>query len=183
VLNEKNEDHGNWINPLLAQLDLVRTNEAPIDLGRYRAQIEECRLPERIRKVAADVNRAAGAQLLEFLDFLPPQKTVLRVSFSKDRTENALEISLDERGATVVFYSTKKTRYAWERYFPNPSKEGYSTTVLELDFHAAEILEKDIENWFSYLLSEFDKKFKPSPKPQPSGSPGLRMAAFEKVSG
>jgi hypothetical protein len=176
-LNEKHEADGDWIDPLLAHLDLVRTNEGPVDPGLLRAQIEECHLPDRIRKVVAEVNRAAGLHLLEFLDFLPPHKTVLRVSFSKDRAEYVLEIELGERGATVIFYCTKNARNAWEHYLPKYARKRYRTTVLELDFHAAEILEKDIGSWFSYLLSGFEKKFKPSPKPQPSVSAGLRMGA------
>jgi hypothetical protein len=177
MLNEKQEPNQKWINSLLTQLDLVRKNEGPVDFNVYWDQLDQCHLPERMRKIVADVNGAAGYHVLELLDFLPPQKTVIHVAFSKNRYKHIMEIELSERGATVVFYSLRKFYEAWERYFPNHARKSNRTTVLELDFHAAEVLEENIESWFSYLLSGFDKSFKPNPKQPLSAGSELRMSA------
>jgi hypothetical protein len=174
TLNEKRESLGDGINPILAQLDLVRRNEAPIDPRHYRAQIEECQLPERIGKIVADLNRAAGYHLLEMVYFLPPQKTVLRVSFSKDETDYEMEIVLDEHSAAVVFYSLKGISKGWARYFSISTRRRNRTTFFDLDFQAAEIQEENLNNWFSYLLSGLEKKFRPGPKPQPLENSGIR---------
>ena len=177
MLDEKQKSNQKWINSLLTQLDLMRRDEGLVDLNLYWDQLEQCHLPERIRKVVGDVNGAAGYHVLELLDFLPPQTTVLHVAFSKNRYKHIMEIELSERGATVVFYSLKKFHDAWERYFPNRARKSNRTTVLELDFHAAEVLEENIESWFSYLLSGFEKNFKPNPKQPLSAGSELRMSA------
>ena len=183
TLNEKHESLGDRINPIFAQLDLARRNEAPVDPRLYRAQIEECQLPERIGKIVSELNRAAGYHLLEMVEFLPPQKTVLRVSFSKYQTDYEMEIVLGEHSAAVVFYSLKETSKRWVRHFSVFTRRRNRTTFFDLDFRAAEIREENINNWFSYLLSGFEKKFKPSPKPQPSESSGLRRGfLFGKAS-
>jgi hypothetical protein len=177
MLNEKQEASQKWISSLLTQLDLVRENDTHVDLKLYWDQLEQCQLPERIRKVVADVNGAAGYHVLELLDYLPPQKTVLHVAFSKNRYKHVMEIELSERGATVVFYSLRKFHDAWERYFPNHARKSNPTTVLELDIHANEVLDVNIESWFSYLLSGFQKSFKPNPRRLSSERSELRMSA------
>jgi hypothetical protein len=175
---EKNSNgKQSWISPLLTKLDLVQANVELIDFRPCWAHLEECRLPERMRKIVADVNGAAGYHVLELLDFLPPQKTVLRVSYSEQRNEHVMQIVVRENGAGVIFYSIRKTRDMWERYFPNRSRKGSRMTVLDLDLHPMEILEEDIQNWISYLLSGFEKKFKPHAKQQLSESSDLRMSA------
>lgn len=177
MLDEKQKSNQKWINSLLTQLDLVRRDEGLVDLNLYWDQLEQCHLPERIRKIVGDVNGAAGYHVLELLDFLPPQKTVLNISFSKNRYKHIMEIELSERGATVVFYSLRRFYDAWERYFPNRARKSNRTLVLELDFHPAEVLEENIESWFSYLLSGFDKSFRPNPKQALPERPALRMSA------
>ena len=177
MLDEKQKSNQKWINSLLTQLDLVRRDEGLVDLNLYWDQLEQCHLPERIRKVVGDVNGAAGYHVLELLDFLPPQTTVLHVAFSTKRFKHVMEIELNERGATVVFFSLRKFYEAWERYFPSRTRRSDRTTVLELDIHPAEILEENIESWFSYLLSGFDKSFKPNPKQALPERPALRMSA------
>ena len=115
--------------------------------------------------------------MLQLLDYMPPQKTVLHISFSKKRYKHVMEIVLRERGSTVVFYSVRKFSEVWERYFPNRTRKSHQTKVLELDFHAAEVLEENIESWFSYLLSGFEKSFKPNPRQPVSEGTELRMSA------
>ena len=177
MLDEKQESNQKWINSLLTQLDLVRKDEDLVDLRPYWEQLEQCNLPERFRKIVAEVNGAAGYHVLELLDFLPPQKTVLNISFSKNRYKHIMEIQLSEHGGTVVFYSLRRFYDAWERYFPNRARKSNRTLVLELDFHPAEVLDENIESWLSYLLSGFDKSFKPNPKHALSERPALRMSA------
>jgi hypothetical protein len=174
-LAEKKETPHRWINTLLSQLDLADTREERVDLRPQWSRIEESRLPERIRQVVADVNGAAGYHLLEMLDYLPPQKTVLRMSFSKNHTEHVMEIEVDENGSTLVFYSAEKSPDIWERYFRNHARKANRVTFLELDLHPSEILEEDVRAWVSYVLSGFKNKFKPAPNCQPSASVGTEL--------
>jgi hypothetical protein len=122
--------------------------------------------------------------LIELLDFLPPQKTVLSASFSKDRTEYEMEMVLGQLSAAVVFYTRKEISGVSARYLANPEQMENRATCLGLDFQAAEILEQKIENWLSCLLSGFGMKNKPSRAPSLSVRPAHRRGAtFDKPFG
>jgi hypothetical protein len=174
-VDSKNNGHRSWINPLLTQLNLVQEEQSLADFRAYWTQMEECQLLERIRRIVADVNGAAGHHVLELLDFLPPQRTVLRISYFKQHTKHSMEIVVRGNGAAAVF--SKRRSSTWERYFPNHSRKGARLTVFDQDFRPAEILEEDIQSWISYLLSGFEKKFKPSERPQLSEESDLHMSA------
>jgi hypothetical protein len=173
-----------WINSLLTQRDLLQPEEyKSLDVRHCWAQIEECQLEERIQKIVADVNEAAGYQVLDLLHFLPPQTTILSVKFSKEDTEYAFKIEARENGATVVFYSISKVSGLWERCFPNSMRLRKRSIIFEQDLHPAEILTEDLQKWFAYLLSGFDKKFEPKPAKRLSENEYSRLnAALRKTS-
>ena len=152
-----------WVNSLLTQQNLVHPKEEnAVDLKPCWAQIEECRMVERMGQMVGDINRAAGYYMLELQEFLPPQPTILRIGFSKRFAEYVLEIVARDGGAAaVVFYSLSKVFDLWEHYFRNQSRSRRPSVSLELDIHPAEILDDDLQRWFSYLLSGFKNKLKP----------------------
>jgi hypothetical protein len=176
-MNRKIETRDNWINPLLSQLDLVHLENGLIDFKAYRTQLEEFRLPERIRQIVAGVNGTAGYHVLELLDFLPPQRTVLRVNFAKEHTENIMELVLRQSGPTVKFYSLKKASNPWSGFFPTLSRRRNRSSFLDLGIHPAEVLDDHIQAWLSYLLSGFAKKFKPRGKQPLSENSQLHLSA------
>jgi hypothetical protein len=154
---------GDWVNSLLKQQKLVLPNEEnSVDLKPCWAQIEECQMSERVRQIVADTNRAAGYYMLELQDFLPPQPTILTITFSKRFAEYVLEIVARDGGAaTVAFYSLSKVFELWEHYFRNQSRSRKPSIALEFDIYPAEIQNEDLQRWFSYLLSGFKSKLKP----------------------
>jgi hypothetical protein len=160
---KNNKAENDWINSVLRQQNLVEPKkEHSVDLKPCWAQIEACRMVERIGEMVVDINGAAGYHMLELQDFLPPQRTILSIRFSKRFAEYVLEIMAREDGAAaVVFYSLSKISDLWEHYFRNQSRRKPSIS-LKLDFHPAEIVNDDLQRWFSYLLSGFDKKLKPN---------------------
>jgi hypothetical protein len=161
----KNIEAGSeWINSVLKQRNLLQPKEGNIvDLKPCWVQIEEFRIVERMGQIVEDINGAAGYYMLELQEFLPPQTTILRIGFSKRFAEYVLEIVACERGtAAVVFYSLSKAFDLWERYFRNLSRLRTPAITLELDIYPAEILDDDLQRWFSYLLSGFRNEFKPN---------------------
>jgi hypothetical protein len=160
---KNNKAENDWINSVLIQQILAQHEEGHfVDLKPCWDQMGECRMVERIGEMVADINGAAGYFMLELQDFLPPQTTVLTIRFSKRFAEYVLEIMAREDGAAaVVFYSLSKISDLWEHYFRNQSRRKPSIS-LKLDFHPAEIVNDDLQRWFSYLLSGFDKKLKPN---------------------
>ncbi len=149
-----------WINPLLKQLDLVRKKEADLARDACWKQIEECELTERIGKLVIEVNRAAGYRVLEMMDFLPPQKHVVRVSFQRHRLKHNMEVAIRESGIVLVFSTSRRVSTGWMRFLSFNSIRNHSTLVWEQTIHPAEILERHIQSWVSYLLSGLDKKFR-----------------------
>lgn len=148
-----------WISSLLKRLDLVHDGEASLPRNAYWKQIEECQLAERIGSMVIEVNRAAGYRVLEMVDFLPPQKNVLRVSFPRSRVKHNLEIVIRESGIVLMFSTTRLEATGWRRYVSIHSTRS-RTPVWEQPVYPGEISEQHIQAWVSYLLSGLDKKFR-----------------------
>src|ERR1700692_3488953 len=104
-----------WVYSVLKRQNLLDPNgENIVDLKLSWAQIEECRIVERLGEIVGDINSAAGYSMLELQDYLPPQPTVLRIVFPKWHAEYVLEIIAREHGAAaVVFYSLSKISELW----------------------------------------------------------------------
>ncbi len=172
-----------WINPLLKRFNLVRKTEADLARDTYWRQIEECELADRIGKLVAEVNRAAGHHILEMLDFLPGQKNVLRITFDRQRIKHSLEIVIRESGVVLMFSTRKRVSVGWGRYISTHSMRHNSTLVWEQYIYPEEVLEQNIQAWVSYLLSGLDKKFRldqilnASPTAEADLSEALRKAS------
>jgi hypothetical protein len=169
-----------WINPLLERLDLVREKEKDLARNACWKKIEECELVERIGKLVVEVNRVAGYRVLEMVDFLPPQKNVLRVSFERGPIKHNLEFAIRESGIALMFSTTNRSWTAWRPRFSTHSKRSNSTLAWDQIVHPEEISEENIQAWISYLLSGLDKKFRldqilhDSPAPDADLSAALR---------
>jgi hypothetical protein len=158
-LNQRREnDH--WINPLLSQLNLIEIKDISADPRYLWQQIEENQLMERIGKLVAEINGAAGYHVLEMLEYLPPQKNVLQVNFDRNRVQYKMEIVLRNKGFLLVFSSAKLNSARWERYFPQNSMKSNSTVEWEQIIHPEEVIEENIQAWLSYLLSGLNKEFR-----------------------
>jgi hypothetical protein len=157
-----NQRRGNesWIAPLLERLNLVRETEEDLAQDMCWRQIEECELVERIGRLVVEVNRAARYRVLEMVDFLPPQKNVLRISFEQGQVKHNLEFAIRESGIVLMFSTTKMDSTGWKRYVSTHSMKSNSTLVWEQVIHPEEILEENVRAWISYLLSGLDKKFR-----------------------
>jgi len=150
-----------WINPLLTQLKLVRRDEVTSPTNSAWKQIEETHFTERVGRLAAEINETAGYHLLETLFYLPPQKNVLTVRFDRNHAKHSLELVTRDQQIWLKFTTAKHISFGWERYFASDPASDNSTTVLELMVQPSEILEEHIQGWLAYLLSEFNKEFRP----------------------
>ncbi len=151
--------NGDWITQL-EQLKLAGERKADPGKDTNWSQIEEFELTERIGKLVTEVNRAAGYHILGMVDFLPPQKDILRVSFDKQHVKHCMEVAIQERGIVLTFSSRKRARNILGRFFSSNLTGIRSTIVWEQVIRPQEILERNIQAWLSYLLSGFDKQFR-----------------------
>lgn len=155
----RGNDH--WINPLLTRLNLVRNREEE-DIARraYWDKVEASQLAERVGRLVSEVNREAGYHVLEMVEFLPPQKNIVRVSFDRQRVKHNMEIVIRDSGVVLMFSTTRRFLTGWGRYIATHSGRKSSTLVWEQDIRPEEILEQNIQAWLSYLLSGLDKQFR-----------------------
>ena len=155
------DTNSSWIGSLVKEIKLIKEKEPVGDLDRFRAQLDKYQIPERIRQTAAAINEEIGYQALYLLDFLPPQHSVVRLSFSKNKTEYIMKIVLRTSGPAVVFQSVTGVHGSWQRYIYKVSHAVGSNVAFKQTFMPAKITDEIMRGWFRFLLSGFDKKFKP----------------------
>jgi hypothetical protein len=150
-----------WINPLLTQLKLVRKTEFNTDPNLAWRQIEASYLPDRVGRIASEINETAGYHLLETLYYLAPQKNVLCIRFDRNRDKHNLEIVLMGNAVMLRFSTSKHVSFSWERYFSSDPLNSNSTVVWEQVIQPEKILDEHIQGWLTYLLSGLSKEFRP----------------------
>jgi hypothetical protein len=159
-MNRHKGTGSDWVTSLVNELDLVEKDPVA-NLSRFRTLVEECHLPERIQQTVVTVNKEVGYQALHLLDFLPPHRSILHLSFCKKKTKYTMEIVLRTSGPAVVFHSVPRAIGAWNRYLFGCSRDSRSHIAFKQNFIPGEITDESIKVWFSFLLSGFDKKFDP----------------------
>jgi hypothetical protein len=150
-----------WINPLLTQLKLVRKTEENADPNTSWIQIEASHLPDRMGRIAAEINETAGYHLLEMLYYLPPQKNVLCIRFDRYRDKHKMEIEIRRNEIFLNFSTSKHVSFGWERYFSSDPLSNNSTVIWEQIIQPGEIMDEHIQGWLTYLLSGLSKEFRP----------------------
>lgn len=150
-----------WINPLLTQLKLVRKSEVSTDLNFVWQEIEARHLPDRVGRIASEINETAGYHLLETLFYLPPQKNVLCVRFDRNRDKHNLEIVLIGTAVMLRFSTSKHVSFSWERYFSSDPMNSNSSIAWEQVIQPEKISDEHIQGWLTYLLSGLSKEFRP----------------------
>lgn len=155
------DTNSGWIGSLVKKLNLIEEKEPAVDLDSFRAQLDKYQLPERIRQTAAAINEEIGYKAVYLLDFLPPQHSVVRLSFSKNETEYIMKIVLRSNGPAVVFHSVTGAYGSWQHYIYKVSHPVGSRVAFNQTFIPANITDEIMRGWFCFLLSGFDKKFKP----------------------
>ena len=160
-MNDSPSGHQDWIRLLLARLDLVKEAAPIVDPSSYWVQLENSNLSERMGKVVADINQIAGYQVLEMLEFLPPQETALRVTFTRRSYRHHMELILRDSGIYLVFSTSKRGIATLDKYFPSFASRPSCTIAWERIIQPSETPDMDIQAWLSYLLSGLDRSFRP----------------------
>jgi hypothetical protein len=180
-----NGDRNNslWINPLLNQLKLVREPEKTASAQSAWNRIESAQLSDRIGKVAAEINEAAGYHLLETLHFLPPQRNVLAVRFDRNRAKHLMAVGIRDGEIRLKFSTSKDLLFGLERYILSEPPKRNWTLVWEQEIQPEKVLEEHIQGWVTYLLSELNKEFRPdTPTPNTARAESNLTAMLRKVS-
>ncbi|HEX3377236.1 MAG TPA: hypothetical protein VHS29_10275, partial [Candidatus Acidoferrales bacterium] len=143
------QDNQHWINPLLSELKLIEIKVEVIDPKVLWGQIEQNRLLERISKLVAEINDAAGYHVLEMLEFLAPQRKILFISFDRKSVQYKMELLIRNQGIFLIFGTVRRSTARWERYFGQCSRNENYAKVWEHQVRPDEVMGKDIQSWFS----------------------------------
>lgn len=134
---------------------------------RFREQLDESELLVTMARIADAVNSRAGNLLIDVQSYLPPEALVRSFCFSKEGQDYVLQLESWGPKPTVVFLARKWRRLlflnALEWFYRCLGVEEY---VIEVKFSSLfrpeQVTEADVENWFTYLISEFDRAFAPT---------------------
>lgn len=134
---------------------------------RARQRLEESELFKSMREICASINTQAGTVVLDEHHYLPPEPVISSFAFSKGSTEYVMRLELRDQKPSLVFITRKwrdasASRLLWWIY---PIAE---VEPLRVHFrYSCEIEEEDaslqeIEQCFYFLLSGFDRRYRPS---------------------
>lgn len=145
IVEGKNEAHHAHLRERLAQSELLTTMD----------------------RIADEVNAKAGDLLIDAQSYLPPEALVRSFSFRKAGTEYILQLESWGSDPTLVFL----TRYCQGTLFVRwfgwiyrlfGSDEYVIDVKFRSQFRMEDVTEVDVERWFTYLISGFDRAFVPS---------------------
>jgi hypothetical protein len=153
------------------------------DNGRYlalfREQLDQSELPTTMGRIAEAVNDKAGNLLIDVQAYLPPEALVRSFSFHQDDQDYILQLESWGPIPTVVFLRRKWRDPRFLNSFGWIYRVlGVEEYVIEVSysslFRAELVTEANIEKWFTYLISGFDREFAPS-VPQEDGIPSAQQ--------
>lgn len=151
-----------WIRSLVAELKLAREQGPAADLSQSRTQLEMSDVCEQIRNAVTEINDELGYQALYFLDFLPPHRSIFRVSFDKAGTRYSLELVVRQTGPVAVFHCMEKTPGWLGRHIFGRAHFSTSRVVCSQEFNSSAIARETIQMWVAYVLSGFNRKYNPT---------------------
>ena len=133
----------------------------------FREQLDQSELLATMGRVADAVNAKAGELLIDVQSYLPPEALVRSFCFHRQGQDYVLQLESWGSHPTVVFL----TRRWRSLLFPNFLTWFYHLLRVEecvvdvrysSSFRAERITEVDVEKWFTFLISGFDRAFAPS---------------------
>ncbi len=151
----------NWVKPLLKSMGLVGSTDAAEHFLNLRMEIEKSGLVKNVTEITSQINSEANNRILDVHEFLPPARSIARVSFSKNRVDYILEIVVRLAGPKVVFYTSRKARVGFQVFFGGDPVAASCKVELSLPIRPELVTAGDLQLWFVYLLSSFKEKFKP----------------------
>ena len=141
------------------------------DSDRYsallREQLDPSELLTTMGRIADAVNTKAGELLIDVQSYLPPEALVCSFCFHRQGQDYVLQLESWGPHPTVVFL----TRRWRSLLYPNSLAWFYHLLGVEecvvdvrysSSFRAERITEVDVEKWFTFLISGFDRAFAPS---------------------
>jgi hypothetical protein len=162
TISETSGNHA-WIRPLLARLGLLQPNAEVLDPAKLWDELEQSTFLPRLREAARLINSEAGYQLMHIQWFLPPQRIVCTFSVKKEKADFKMQLVLRQAGPTMIFYSRGPgSGVNYSRLYRYLAGDTSGNVRLRRVLLPADVTDKDLQEWFTYLLSGFQETFTPA---------------------
>lgn len=154
--------------PSLSLWDFLERNVIRTDndaqLASFREQLDKSELLVMMEHLAAEVNESAGGLVIDVQTYLPPEPLVRSFSFQKGDKDYTLQLESwgPNPGLTFIMRQWRGplllSSFGWILRLL-----GVQEYVMVVKFRspisAEEATHADVEKWFMYLISGFNRQF------------------------
>lgn len=147
-----------------------------LPLEDLRREVEACRLLKDMESTAGKINQAAGSLLIDVQSYLWPEPVIRSFSVQKKREEFVMQIELWDGQPALTFLLRKARENACSRFLPWVFTYWLGLNEVEVAVKSSSelgvdlVASRDIEAWFIYLLSGFERSLLPTvPGPNADG--------------
>lgn len=156
--------------PPLSLRDFLERNvtrrENDGQLALFREQLDKSDLLVMMERLAAEVNESARGLVIDVQSYLPPEPLVRSFSFQKGDKDYTLQLESWGPNPEVTFIMRQwrgpllLSTFGWILRLL-----GVQEYVMAVKFrspiNAEEVTDADVEEWFMYLISGFNRAFVP----------------------
>jgi hypothetical protein len=145
----------------------LRTKEETAANAEFRGGLENSTLLEMMMAVTNQINNETEMLLIEVQSHTPPAVVVSSFCFKRDCDECLLQLEVWDANLVVVFLTrswpkeTSPESFGWfyrHLVHEKPTADVKVRTVV----HPEDVTRENVEEWFAYLISGFERKFMPS---------------------
>lgn len=166
--------------------------EPVLPLEDLRKEVEACALLKDMESTAAKINQAAGSLLIDVQSYLWPEPVVRSFSVQKKGEEFVMQLELWDGQPALTFLLRKARETALSRFLPWVFTHWLGLNEVEVAIKSSSelglnlVTSRNIEAWFIYLLSGFERSLLPTvpgPRSDSRGSeaPVQSMPARERL--
>lgn len=154
------------LKDILEERDITHKKRALL-APRTRQRLEESELFKSMREVCASINAQAGTVVVDEHHYLPPEPVISSFVVSKGPTEYVMRLEVWDQKPSLVFVTrkwrdasaTRVLRWIYRIAETEPLRVHFRYSC-EIEEDAASL--QEIEQCFSFLLSGFDRRYRPS---------------------
>lgn len=150
--------------------------DSALPLEEMRREVEASVLLKNMEGTAGKINQAAGSLLIDVQSYLWPEPLIRSFSVQKKREEFVMQVELWDGRPALTFVLRKARETMLSRFLPWVITHWFGLQEVEVAVKSSSplnvdlITSRDIEAWFIYLLSGFDRSLVPKvPGPDDDG--------------
>jgi len=153
-----------WISNLLSKYQPRQNVTEGSTFARYQFTLDRSRLIERMDATCEAIDSQAGGRVISIEFFLQPQILSRRYLFHRGSVRFSMALAILAHGPTLIFSSNQANEWVQRirrrcGLYVEPPRE---RVVFELMINPSTVNNADLQQWFTYLLSGFERSHKPA---------------------